>query len=600
MSERRPPSPPRRSRTPLWVIEGLDIARLRSTPLRLVVLLVCVAGVVLSLLLPDLVPPTPLVGAAVAVAALLLGLAVAVAIDAADLTIRGPRHVRAAGGELVAILPVEADPDRAAPLAAAVLDARDNQDKRLLLGLAAAGRDARRCAAWTDAIAVALARTGASVLRVDLASGRSERPGLVEVVREGRKLPSVVSFEPGLRLARIGAGRDHAGAIEVLPTLPTRLPRDLDVLLVALPTAASRQVVTATQALDHLLVVAERDTTSRIDLIAGLDGLDAAGLAAQVALLDDRTAARLAPPAPVAQPSADPRGSEDDDRSEQDAVPSEVDDGVAGDQPAAETPDAAALGTASLGTAAPLGAASLDTAPPDAASSPEPAGASAPDPAGASGPDPSSTEAASPEPRVVAAPSVGQQASSPADDPAPTQDPAEGPLERSPEVDDDLAGDDREPHASLDVPDSGIRLLPGASPRAAEPSPDLRPISVTPRDVDVMVEAAAARAEARADTDEHDLPPIADRVVPDPATPPAQDAPTSPPEGSWQPERPSTASSFPAPVDVTDELPRLGPDDLRPHERRERRDTDEDRDDLRTTAQLAVLLDDLETRDDGS
>jgi hypothetical protein len=227
-----------------------------------------------------------------------------VAIDAADLTVRGPRHVRAAGGELVAILPTTADVDRAMPLAEAVLEARED-GKRLLLGLAAAGRDARRSAAWTDALAVALARTGVSVLRVDLASGRSERPGLVEVVRDGQKLPTVVSFEPDLRLARLGAGRDHAGALEVLPTLPTRLPRDLDVLLVALPTAASRQVVTATRALDHVLVVAERDTTSRVDLIAGLDAMEAAGIAAQVALLDDRTAARLA--TSVASAAADGR-----------------------------------------------------------------------------------------------------------------------------------------------------------------------------------------------------------------------------------------------------------------------------------------------------
>jgi hypothetical protein len=67
---------------------------------------------------------------------------------------------------------------------------------------------------------VALAEEGVSVLRVDLASGRTESPGLVEVVREGRKIASVVQFEEDLLLARMGAGQDLAGALNVLPELP--------------------------------------------------------------------------------------------------------------------------------------------------------------------------------------------------------------------------------------------------------------------------------------------------------------------------------------------------------------------------------------------
>ncbi|HSK23152.1 MAG TPA: hypothetical protein VK906_08255, partial [Egicoccus sp.] len=233
------------------------------------------------------------------------GLAVALAADTADLTLRGPRHVRAAGGELVAVVPADVDPAAADTLAEAVLDAREAGGK-LILGLAAAGRDARHTAELTDALAVAIARRGASVLRLDLATGRSERPGLIEVLRHGHRLADTVEFEPGdLELARLGPGRDLAAAMDALPELPGRLPRDLDVLLVALPTAASRPSIRAATSLDHVLVVAERDLTSRVDLIAGLDALEAVGLDAQVVLLDDVTAARLAPAPADPEPAAE-------------------------------------------------------------------------------------------------------------------------------------------------------------------------------------------------------------------------------------------------------------------------------------------------------
>jgi hypothetical protein len=516
----------RRPRTPLWVVEGLDITRLRRVPFWSVAGVAAAVGIVLAVVLPDLIPPTPLVGAAVGLAALLLGLAAAVAVDAADLTVRGPRHVRAAGGELVAVLPSHADADAARPLAEAVLEAREDGSQRLLLGLAAAGRDARRCAAWTDALADALARTGVSVLRVDLANGRSERPGLVEVVREGRKLPSVVTFDPELRLARIGAGRDHAGALEVLPTLPTRLPRDLDVLLVALPTAASRQVVAATRALDHVLVVAERDTTSRVDLIAGLDAMEAAGIAAQVALLDDRTAARLA--APVATAVA-PSDAEPASPAPLPADAQEV-GGTTGAEPAAAAPlpaDAQEVG----GTTEPEPA------------SPAPLPADAQEVGGTTGAEP-----ASPAPLPADAQEVGDATGAePASEP--------GPLTRR------LGAR----AAAPDAPDHGIRLLPGATPPGA-PSPDLgQPSVVAPRDVDVLDGAAAARAAARSNAADDELPPIGDH-------------------------RPRRTLDVADPVDVTGELPRLGRDG------RPSRGEDAEDDDLRTTAQLAILIDDLQAR----
>jgi hypothetical protein len=285
--------PDRRSGPPLWLVEGLDIVESRRRIVLGVAGLIIVVGLLLALLAPGVLPPTPLVGAAVALAALLIGAAAAVVVDSSDLRVRGPRHVVAAGGELVAVLPVAGDPEAADELATVVLEARE-PDRSMLLGLAASSLDIAATLRWTDALGIALARRGVSVLRVDLASGRSDTPGLAEVAAGESRLTEVVDYESGMLLARLGAGGDHRDALAALVDLPAKLPRDLQVLLVALPIAASRGVVQAARGLDHVLVVAERGDTSRVDLIAGLDALRAADLQAQVILLDDLTAGRIA------------------------------------------------------------------------------------------------------------------------------------------------------------------------------------------------------------------------------------------------------------------------------------------------------------------
>ena len=281
------------TRVPLWIVEGLDIAERRRMVLLGVAVGLSLVGAVTSVIAPGIVPPRALVGAAVAVAALLLGYAAAVAVDAADLTVWGPRHVRAAGGELVAIVPTEATLADARPLARAVLDAREG-DERVLLGLAAAGRELERVSAWSEVLATALAEEGVSVLFIDLAAGRSDDEGLYEVTDQGLRIGSVAQIDEHLLLARVGAGRDLAGALAAVRSLPERLPRDLDVLLLSLPTAASREVVEgAAAALDHVLVVAERGRTARVDLIAALDALEATGTSVQAVLADDPTVTRM-------------------------------------------------------------------------------------------------------------------------------------------------------------------------------------------------------------------------------------------------------------------------------------------------------------------
>ena len=288
-SKPKGPRSRRRSRVPLWLVETLDIVWLRRRLLLSTVVVVIAAGTAATLLVPEVVPTVPVVGAALGFAAVLLGLAVVIAVDAGDLVVRGPRHVRAAGGELVAILPAAPGPTSIDPLADAALDAR-SPDAMLVLAFATAGDDVTSTRRLTDEFAIAVARRDVSVLRADLAGGISAGPGLYEVMRDEIHLTRAVSFETDMKLAWIGPGRDVAGALAAVPELPSMLPSDLDVFVAAFPTATSKQVVRAAASLDHVLLVVRRDVTSRVDLIAALDALDAAGCVPQIVLFDDRSA----------------------------------------------------------------------------------------------------------------------------------------------------------------------------------------------------------------------------------------------------------------------------------------------------------------------
>jgi hypothetical protein len=505
MSSSTASSRSRPSRPPLWLVEGLDIVQHRRRLLLAVVAVVVALGVLLAVVAPGIVPPVPVVGAAVGLAAVLLGLAAILAADTADLTVRGPRHVGAAGGELVAVLPHDPDPSAAARLADAVSEAKE-EGEPLLLGLAASGSDTRRTSGWTDALARALSDSGLRVLRIDLASGDGEGPGLVEVVRGELKLAQAVEFEAGLRLTRLGPGGDRAGALEALAELTTRLPPDLDVLLAALPTAATRQVVQAVACLDHVLIVAERDRTSRVELIAGLDALEAAGTHPQVVLLDEHTAARLG------------------ER-----------------EPASDTTAAAAELLASVPAST-----TVRPVPPRVTLLPaDPSASLAPTQPGLSDPDPV-LPTPDPDPDPVA-PDPDPGPIVPEPDPLPVP-PEPGPLPVPPE-----------PGPGPIVPE------PDPLPAPPEPAPG-SDAAAAPRPVDVLLGAAAASATAQIAADLRHA------------------------ETDEAPHQDDAAAQEPTEADATDEiLPVGGGPALQP------RDPVQD-DLLRTTAQLALLMEDLEGR----
>ena len=265
--ESAPPALP-----PLWVVELLDVIGRRGRFAISVAGVLAALALVLSLVVPGFLPPRAFAGALVGITAIAIGLALTLALDALDVRVRGPRHVRSSGGELVALLPDTANTVDVAGLAAAVRSVQV-PGSALHLGLAPVGEDITASVAWTRALAEALSDGGASVLLVDLAAGSTDTPGVLEVVRDRRPLSDVVTYAEGRTLAVTGPGADRLQAMQALVTLPTVLPSDVDVLLVALPQIVTSSAVNASRVLDQVLFVAEANLSSRVELMASLDAL---------------------------------------------------------------------------------------------------------------------------------------------------------------------------------------------------------------------------------------------------------------------------------------------------------------------------------------
>ncbi len=283
-----------RRRPPLWSIELLDVLDRRGPLAVWAAAVLASLALLIATLAPAVVPPTVGVGLLVGLMALATGVAAAAALDALDVRVRGPRHVRSAGGDLVALLPSEVRDTDAAELAVAVLEARPS-GAAMHLGLAPVGADAQTAVAWTRALAAALGRSGSTVLLADLTTGPSRGPGVLEVVRDRIPLSRAVTYADGAPLAEIGPGGDVQGALGAVVSLPTLMPEDVGVLLVALPQIGTRSVVNAARVLDQVLLVAEANLTSRVELMAALDALRVAGCSPQVVLVDGATYGRIRP-----------------------------------------------------------------------------------------------------------------------------------------------------------------------------------------------------------------------------------------------------------------------------------------------------------------
>lgn len=279
-----------RSAAPAWLVELLEILELRRQVLLTAVAGLSLLGVLAAFVLPQFVPPRPMVGAAVGLAAVLLGVAIALAVDSIDLTIRGPRHVRSSGGLLAAHVSDAPEPAALTALVRSV-SRRHAHQGRTLVGVAAVD-DVAELVTWSDALAQGLSAEGLRVLSADLHTAVDDHPGVAEVASGRMRLAEAVRFDEERMLARLGPGHDRAGALSSFPAFAARLPSDIDVLLVALPPLAEGGALGAAASLDHVYLLVHADRTPRVDLIASLDALDATSATSEVVLVSPR------PPAP--------------------------------------------------------------------------------------------------------------------------------------------------------------------------------------------------------------------------------------------------------------------------------------------------------------
>ncbi|MDP8929621.1 MAG: hypothetical protein M3O70_13875 [Actinomycetota bacterium] len=263
------------------MVELLDVISLRRWILAGVAVAVGLAGAVVAAFLPEVLPPRPLAGAAVGLAGYLLGLATAIAVDAADPIIRGRRHVEATGAVIAATI-TGYMPD--VELVAWV-ERLIREGKGLRIAVTATGSDAPGSGQVADELGVALARRGWHVLVTNLEKTNEEWPGASEVCGGEVKLSDVVEFHPSLHLARLGPGQDRARALSEFTMLSSSLPADVDVLVVALPGLGSLGTLPALAAVDRALLLAATEVTSRVELLAALESVDEIRMPSDVVLV---------------------------------------------------------------------------------------------------------------------------------------------------------------------------------------------------------------------------------------------------------------------------------------------------------------------------
>lgn len=281
------------------LIEALQLRRLvaLSTALGVVVL-----GLALSYLFPNVIPPHPLVGAAVGLAALTIGIVAAVAADAGDEIVRGARHVLATGAAVAAEGPGALDQLEA------WAEEQAAGAPQISIAVVGAGTGAPQTAAIAEAIGYALASAGRRVLVADLAEEHGDEPGLAEVGRGEVKLSKAVTFETDVDLARVRSGTPLTDALVTLPRIAPRLVGDVEVLVSALPGLRQPATLLGATAAGRSLLVAVAGTTTRVDVIAGIQALDAAQAPADVVILPAEGIATREPSvaeALLADPEAD-------------------------------------------------------------------------------------------------------------------------------------------------------------------------------------------------------------------------------------------------------------------------------------------------------
>lgn len=266
-----------------WQDQLLDVLTARARTWMVVAVLLILLAALLALLAPGTLPPRPLVGFAVGLAAVLLATAVVIGLDVSDVIVRGRRHVENAGGHVAGTISrATSDIDALVEL----IDAHA-QDGKVRVALTPASRSAGVPGSRANIVATELAGRGAKVLVTDLTRGGTPAMGLSDVISGERTLGEAVRFDDELYLAHLAVGSEPELALEGFSEWSRGLPPDLDVLVAALPPLSEPGVLPAVDGVELVLLLVEVGRTERVDLIASLDAIDAADVPAELVLVDD-------------------------------------------------------------------------------------------------------------------------------------------------------------------------------------------------------------------------------------------------------------------------------------------------------------------------
>lgn len=191
---------------------------------------VVVIALLLTLVAPGVVPGGVVTGLVVGLLALAAGLAAAFVVHRQDRVLRSRMQARWDGLSVLAWVASLDDGREAEPVVLEMLGRvrSDRVHRRLFVE---GGGDARGAA---EVIAHEAAVAGRSVLLVDL-TDVGDAVGIAGVAEEGVRLSDVVTFEPELQLARVGAGRRVDDAVEETVGQLERERSDLDLMLVVAP-----------------------------------------------------------------------------------------------------------------------------------------------------------------------------------------------------------------------------------------------------------------------------------------------------------------------------------------------------------------------------
>lgn len=227
-------------------------------------------ALLVTLVAPGVLPANVVTGLVVGVLAVLAAVAAAVVLDGRDPILRGPRHLRRDGHTVLARM-AGPDPVQHGGSVLAAIERRLEGREHFAVVLTGTGADPSELAVTLGRAAAA---AGHTALVIDLRAPGA--PGVADVGEGTVRLGEAARLADDRPYAWIGAGVDRGAAARAAAGVARRPPRDLKLLLVVAPDAATH-VPEVLQACDRTVLLVAADTQKRAMVTARLDAVERAG-----------------------------------------------------------------------------------------------------------------------------------------------------------------------------------------------------------------------------------------------------------------------------------------------------------------------------------